>query len=98
MEIPLLIQLLFWIILLIASCYYFVGFVVHPFKHRRCILKQAENTTATVIDNNVHTDADGDKFYSPVLEFRDKEGNRFVVNAEVFNKYKYEPDQQIEIY
>jgi hypothetical protein len=53
---------------------------------------------ATIVDCHVDTDADGVKYYYPVLEFRDKTGKRIVVDAEVGKNYKDQAGRQLEIY
>lgn len=97
MEISGVIQLLFWFILLVGSCYYFIALIVHPFQRRKYVSKRAEKTKALIIDYKTDTDADGVIYYYPVLEFKDKIGRRIVVDAEIGKKYKYEEGKQIEI-
>jgi hypothetical protein len=83
MEISPIIKLLFWFGLLLVSGYYFIGLVAHPFKRRQYIAKRAEKATATIIDYKTDTDADGLKYYYPILEFRDKADKRIVVEGEI---------------
>jgi hypothetical protein len=98
MEMLPIIQLLFWLVLLISSCYYFIVLIAHPFKRRKYILKRAEKTSATIIDYKIDTDLDGVKYFYPVLEFNDTIGKRIVVNAEIGKHYKYEAGKQLEVY
>lgn len=98
MEISPTIKLLFWFILLVTSCYYFISLVVYPFRRRNNILKKAEKARATIIDYKIEVDLDGLKLYYPVLEFKDKTGKRIVVDTEIGKDYKYETGKQLEIY
>lgn len=98
MEISPIIQLLFWILLLVVSCYYFTAQVVHSFRRRKYISKKAEKASATIIDYKTDIDSDGVKYYYPVLEFKDRTGRRIVIDAEIGKNYKYKAGKQIEIY
>ena len=98
MEISPIIQLLFWFIVLVISCYYFTDQVVHPYRRRKYISKQAEKATATIIDYKTDTDPDGVRYYYPVLEFKDRRGKRIVIDADIGKNYKYEVGKQIDIY
>jgi hypothetical protein len=98
MKISPIIQLLFWFGLLLVSCYYFIGLIAHPFKRRKYLAKRAEKVIATIIDYKTDTDADGVKYYYPVLEFRDKVNKRIVVEADIGKNYKYQADKKLEIY
>lgn len=98
MEIPYIIQLLFWFGLLIVSCYYFIVLFAHPFKRRQYFTQKGERTSAKIIDYKINTDLDGAKYYYPVLEFSDKTGKRIVVDSEIGKSYKYEAGKQLNIY
>jgi hypothetical protein len=100
MEISTVIKLLFWLIILTGSIYYFIYWLVYVLKQRKIIRAYGEMAIADIIDYKTLQDADGKTLYCPVLEFTTRGGQKIIVNTEAEDGrlFRYQEDKQLKIF
>lgn len=98
MEISPHVQLLFWVLMLVLSAYYFSYGLIIFLKRRKEIKKFGEKTVAKVIDFKLSKDLDGVTYYTPVLEFLDRSGRKIIADAEIGETSKPEQGKEVEVY